>query len=147
MVQGQRQGRSRPVTQATFRTTPIQPMTTIAVSRHEMACDSRSSYDDGDFFACDDKIERIGDELVGCAGKYGDIFKFLAWYKNQSGERPDLTDSDFTAVVLNRRGIFVYDGTTYPSRIAQSFFTIGSGSKAAKAAMLCGKTPAEAIAI
>jgi hypothetical protein len=122
-------------------------MTTIACNREEMACDSRSSYDGGEFFTCDDKIERIGDSLVGCAGKFSSIFKFLAWFRNQSAERPEMDDEDFTAVVLNRKGIWIYDGTTYPSRVAQTSFAIGSGSQGAFAAMLCGKSPSEAVAI
>ena len=123
-------------------------MTTIACNRREMACDSRSSFDNGEYLTTDDKIERIGDSLVGCAGNWPAIFKFIAWFKDQTKERPDFTDDDeFTAVVLNRRGIYVYDGSTYPSRACHNFFAIGSGSMAARAAMLCGKSPADAVAI
>ena len=124
-------------------------MTTIACSRREMACDSRSSFENGEYLTSDDKIERIGDSLVGCAGTWPAIFKFLAWFRDQTRDRPDFSgdDDDFTAVVLNKKGIFVYDGSTYPCKVSDPFFVTGSGSMAARAAMLCGKSPAEAIAI
>jgi 20S proteasome alpha/beta subunit len=121
-------------------------MTTIAVSRSEMACDSRSSYDNGEWYLCDDKIIRLADELIGCSGEVADIFKFLAWYRSTGElERPELKDME--AVVLNADGLFHYSSSTYGSRICQPFFAIGSGSMAANAAMLCGKTPAKAVEI
>lgn len=123
-------------------------MTTIACSRKEMACDSRSSFDSGEYMTCDDKILRIGDSIVGCAGNWGAIFKFMAWFRDQTKDRPDFSDDDdFTAIVLNKKGIYVYDGSTYSSRACDPFFAVGSGSMAARAAMLCGKSPAEAVAI
>jgi hypothetical protein len=123
-------------------------MTTIAVSRTEMACDSRTSWDGGDYLTCDDKVERIGDALVGCCGNVDSIFKFLAWFRSQEKDRPEFGDDDnFVAIVLTRKGIFHYTNATYPSRVCDPFVAFGTGSMAAKAAMLCGKTPAEAVAI
>ena len=122
-------------------------MTTIAVSRVAMAADSRTRWDTGEFLTCDDKIEEIGESLVGCAGDVAAIFKFLQWFRNQDRERPEFDDKNFDAVVLDSTGIYLYAGTTYPSRIRDPDFAIGTGSMAAKAAMLCGKTPAEAVAI
>jgi hypothetical protein len=123
-------------------------MTTIACNQDEMACDSRTSFESGEFLTCDDKIERVGDSLVGCCGNVESIFKFLAWFRAQDRERPEFGENDnFTAVVLNKRGIYYYGNTTYPSRVRDPHFVCGSGSMAAKAAMLCGKTPAEAVAI
>jgi len=123
-------------------------MTTIACNREEMACDSRTSFDGGEFLTCDDKVEIIGDELVGACGNTDSIFKFLHWFKDQSKDRPEFTDQDcFSVVVLNPKGIFVYLDSTYAFRVRDPFYACGSGSMAAKAAMLCGKTPAEAVAI
>lgn len=123
-------------------------MTTIACNRKEMACDSRTSTDDGNYFTCDDKVERVGDSLIGCCGNVDAIFKFLAWFKDREKERPEFTtDEDFSAVELNRSGIYYYGNTTYASRVRDPLFALGSGEKAARAAMLCGKTPAEAVAI
>jgi hypothetical protein len=103
---------------------------------------------DNEFLTCDDKIERIGGALVGCAGDVSAIFRFLAWYRNPGSERPEFTNDDsFTAAVLDNKGIHVYFNSTYPSRVRDSFFAFGSGGMAAKAAMLCGLTPPEAVAI
>lgn len=122
-------------------------MTTIAVDRKSMSCDSRSSYDDGEYFTCDDKVERIGKSLVGCAGSHENISKFIEWFRDQSKDRPDFGDDPMTAVELTKDGIYVYSSTTYRSKVRDPFFAVGSGSMAARAAMLCGKTPAEAVAI
>lgn len=103
---------------------------------------------DNEFLTCDDKIERVGECLVGCAGDVSAIFKFLAWFRDQKLERPEFTDDcSFTALVLHRTGMFVYFNSTFGSRVTDKFFAFGSGGMAAKAAMLCGKTPAEAVAI
>jgi len=122
-------------------------MTTIACNREVMACDSRVSWDN-EYATCDDKVLRIGGELVGTSGNTASIFKFLAWYKTQ-GERPEFSGEEdrFEAVVLNKTGIYLYINTTYPMRIRESTYATGSGGMAAKAAMLCGKTPAEAVSI
>jgi ATP-dependent protease HslVU (ClpYQ) peptidase subunit len=129
-------------------------MTTIACNRESMAADSRTSFGDGEFTVVDDKIERIGSALVGCAGSTPAIWRFLQWFRNQergidldSDKRPEFTEDEFHAVVLNASGIFWYANSTYPSKIKEPFFAMGSGSQAAKAAMLCGKSPADAVAI
>lgn len=125
-------------------------MTTIAASRESMACDSRTSFESGEYFRCDDKIERIGASLIGCAGDVAMIFKFLAWFKNQEKERPEFDGDDdkkFEALVLNRDGIFYFYNSTFPQKVCEPTFAIGSGAMAAKAAMLCGKTPEEAVAL
>jgi hypothetical protein len=123
-------------------------MTTIACNRQEMACDSRTSFESGEFFTCDDKIERVGQALIGCAGDVGAIFKFLAWYRNQDRDRPEFTeDEKFDAVALTKDGIYYFAGCAFGCKVIQPFFSIGSGAMAAKAAMLCDKSPAEAVAI
>lgn len=121
-------------------------MTTIACSRHEMACDSRSSMDT-EFFTCGDKVVRIGECLVGCAGSYSAIFKFLAWFERQTQDRPEFEDGSFTALVLDARGIRLFSDSTYGGWVTDKFIGIGTGGMAAKAAMLCGKSPAEAVAV
>jgi hypothetical protein len=69
-------------------------MTTIACNQDEMACDSRTSFESGEFLTCDDKIERVGDSLVGCCGNVESIFKFLAWFRAQDRERPEFGEND-----------------------------------------------------
>ncbi len=108
-----------------------------------MACDSRTSDDDGEYHDTDDKIERINGALVGCAGNYTDIYKFLDWYKDRSKERPELEAC--LVVELDNRGIWLYANTCSRSRVDEKCFAIGSGSLAARAAMKFGATPAQAV--
>jgi 20S proteasome alpha/beta subunit len=108
-----------------------------------MACDSRSSDDDGEYHTTDDKIERIGKALIGCASNYEDIFKFLDWYRNRDKERPEIENC--LALELDSKGIWLYANTCHRSRLTEPFFAIGSGSLAARAAMKWGATPAEAV--
>lgn len=122
-------------------------MTTIAVNREGMACDSLISWGEGEFATCDDKVIRIGDELVGSAGDTANIFKFLEWYR-RGGERPEVDgDKSFEVVILSKKGIYIFVNSTYPMRLGDAIYATGSGAMAAKAAMLCGKTPEEAVAI
>ena len=122
-------------------------MTTIACTRVEMACDSRISWEN-EFATCDDKVLRLGDDLIGTSGSTESIFKFLDWYRTR-GEKPSFEGEDqrFEAVVLNKTGIYIYVNSIYPMRLRESAYATGSGGMAAKAAMICGKTPAEAVAI
>src|SRR5687768_6273851 len=106
-----------------------------------MACESMVGWDAGEFATTDDKIVRIGDELLGAAGHTDSIFKFIEWYRAK-GERPEIdADKSFEVVVLNKSGIYLYVNSTYPMRLTERFYAAGTGGMAAKAAMLCGKSP------
>jgi hypothetical protein len=121
-------------------------VTVIVCDRKSMACDSRMSFGT-EFATCDDKVQRIGNELLGCAGSTDAIFKFIEWYRTK-GDRPEMPDDEnFEIVVLNAKGIWLYVNSLYPIKILEPFYAAGAGSKAGKAAMLCGKTPKEAVAI
>jgi hypothetical protein len=118
-------------------------MTTIAVRGFVMACDSRLVVD-GHYYRCDDKVLLFGDSLMGGAGDWGEVAQFRAWFKDK-GDMPKL--EDFEVLVLNRAGLWHYCNDCYPTRIVGGCYAIGSGGQAAHAAMLCGKTPEEAIRI
>jgi ATP-dependent protease HslVU (ClpYQ) peptidase subunit len=121
-------------------------VTTIACNREAMACDSRLSWD-SEVATVADKVLRIGDALIGCAGHTESVFKFLEWYRIR-GDRPDFdSERSFEVVELTRKGIFIYVNSTFPMKLCDGVYACGSGGSAAKAAMLCGKTPAEAVAI
>jgi hypothetical protein len=121
-------------------------VTTIACSRDEMACESLCTFG-SESFVCDEKVIRIGDELVGCAGDTDAIFKFLEWYRTK-GERPEIDgEKRWEVVVLSKAGIQVYVNSLYPMNVREKFYVAGTGSMAAKAAMLCGKSPTEAVRI
>lgn len=121
-------------------------MTTIAVNRKEMACDSRVSWD-SEFGVVSDKVQRVGDVLVGLSGIHNECAKFMAWFRTK-GEAPEFdAEKGFEAVVLSSTGIDIYINGIYPLRLADPFYCTGSGGLAARGAMYCGKTPAEAVAI
>lgn len=119
-------------------------MTTIVANREEMACESLVSCASGEAYTTDQKVRRVGDDIVGCAGNITDIMKFMEWYASR-GDRPELENID--ALVLNSSGLWIYNSSTYANRVCDPFICIGSGAMAAKAAMLCGKSPREAVAI
>lgn len=116
-------------------------MTTIAVKGDVMACDSRLCVGDRHYI-CDDKVVRVGDSLVGGAGKANDIDKFLAWLADK-GDMPEIDDMD--VLVLNSKGLFHYVNDCYATRVVGGCWAVGTGGQAAHAAMLCGKSPKEAI--
>lgn len=119
-------------------------MTTIAVRKGVMACDSRLVTGDR-YYVCGDKIKIIGNAIVGAAGSANDIAKFMEWFEAQEKEKPELEDVD--ALVLDSRGLWHYTNGCYPDRIRDGMWSCGSGGDAAYAAMLCGKTAAEAVSI
>lgn len=122
-------------------------MTTIAVSRSEMACDSRQSGDE-QYFKVADKILIVDNELIGSSGDSDQIAKFLTWYrKSDDGSDPPRLSDTTNVVVLNEDGIYYYAGCGYPTLIDERFFAVGSGALAALAAMSCGKSPMEAVRI
>ena len=118
-------------------------MTTIAVKGKVMACDSRLAVGDRHYI-CNDKVVRIGDALVGAAGTANDIAKFITWFEDK-GEMPKVEDID--ALVLDARGLWHYVNDCYGTRVIGGCWASGTGGQAAHAAMLCGKTPEEAIRI
>lgn len=124
-------------------------MTTIAVNLKSMAGDSKVA-GSGSIYHCD-KVFRIGDSLVGVAGNVQNTTKFLAWFRKECPPDEvamDLSDDKtFEAVVVNADGIFYYADCVEPDKLHEKFFAIGSGAMAAMAAMLVGKSPAEAVKI
>jgi ATP-dependent protease HslVU (ClpYQ) peptidase subunit len=121
-------------------------VTTIAVNRKMMACDSKVTFGN-EFATCSDKVVRIGNELLGCAGDTAAILKFLEWFKTK-GDQPEMDDSEkWEIVLLNKSGIYLYINSFACFRICDPIYTAGSGGMAARAAMLCGKSPTEAVRI
>lgn len=124
-------------------------MTTIVATHNEMAADSCTSWE-ADFCITGDKIEIIHHQIVGCAGHTPDILKFLRWFKNPTPEMPEFGDEDdqgFTAVVVNKDGLWLYSNSVDPMPVRDPFIAIGSGGMAAKAAMICGRSPVNAVIV
>jgi len=94
------------------------------------------------------KIYRYKGELIGVSGNCDSIEKFLRWYRGSRAKQLELmSDDKFDAVVVNRRGIFMYPGCTLPDPVIDEYHFAGSGAPAARAAMLAGASPRQAIEI
>ncbi len=122
----------------------VEQVTTLAANLKEIAADSRTSWDN-EFCTTGDKIEIIGRSVVATGGETSSIFRFVRWLKDPTQERP--TELDFTAIMLNEKGLWLFADSCDPMPIKDPFITAGTGGMAAKAAMLCGKSPKRAVEI
>ena len=96
------------------------------------------------------KIKVIGHQIVGCAGLVQDINKFMRWLKDPTSEYPEFSDNDekgFDAILLNKDGIFCYSSSCVGDKVDDPFLAIGSGGRAAKAAMIMGASPRRAVEV
>lgn len=98
------------------------------------------------------KIVRGKDCLAGAAGNGGDCTRFLEWSKEGfKGKEPNwisknLHSEDYLlGLVVRTEGIYIFMPGDPMERIEAEHFAIGSGSKAARVALILGKTPPEAI--
>lgn len=124
-------------------------MTTIAYSKGVLAGDSQATDDQ---VWRTRKIHRIqtsaGHLLVGYCGQVFAAHVFIEWLKNDKSRKPDLGNEDFEAIVVAETGrVTIWNQSLVPWRPAGKFFAIGSGAKAAMAAMYCGKGAVDAVKI
>lgn len=113
-------------------------MTTIAANRKCMAAD-RKVTDEGSMYHTI-KIFVVEGNIVGLAGEVLRTNKFLNWMRmGQPKEAGSMMEGDekanFQALVLNRKGLFVYMDTCEPDALDDPFYAIGCGSQAALAVM------------
>lgn len=126
-------------------------MTTIAANLEGMAADSFIS--DGN--PASKIIRAPGPTLIGFCGElyYADLVaRWVAGGMN--GQCPpwdeNFDDKDSKAhesemLILNRKGLWRMDGRGHKVRIARSYAAMGTGGKAALAALYFGHTPEEAV--
>ena len=127
-------------------------MTTIAVRDGVMAADTRG--DQCGRLALTHKLFQIKDGVIGICGYWSDGKLFADWYDaaadiaNPPSWRVQGDEKvEFEALVLTKEGIDWWTHSLVPERVSGSFWSIGSGSLAALAAMTCGKTAQEAVHI
>jgi ATP-dependent protease HslVU (ClpYQ) peptidase subunit len=128
-------------------------MTTIAASLDTMASDSRVSVGGGTSYPAE-KIRRVRKMLVGACGHGGDCSRFLEWAARDFKEpqpkwhcRPNDDEAIF-CLVLKSDGLYAFTQTDpEPEKINAGFFAIGSGGKAARVALILGKSPEEAVTL
>lgn len=127
-------------------------MTCIIATKDAMYSDSRVTWDEMGLEYPAVKIIRCKNgDIAGAAGHGGDCTRFLDWaYDGFKGQEPKWKSSGngddvWGGLVLKKDGIFVASRGDSLERVMLDFFAIGSGGKAARVAMMLGKTPEEAM--
>lgn len=126
-------------------------MTTIAANLESMASDSKVSVGFGVSYKAV-KIVRVKRMVVGACGNGGDCSRLLEWAERDfKAPAPAWVEADGSedavwALVLKADGLYFFTQTDpEPERMDEPHFAIGSGGKAARVALLLGKTPEEAV--
>lgn len=126
-------------------------MTAIAWDGKTLAADRMTS--DEWVLRTTRKIAMLRGHLVGCAGNAAAAREALAWFGRGALESDfpavmrDKDDSPTMIVISPDRFVFMYQRSPQPIELLDEVQAIGSGADACIAAMLCGKTAAEAVAI
>jgi ATP-dependent protease HslVU (ClpYQ) peptidase subunit len=124
-------------------------MTTIAFSNGVMAGDGRLSTDDGailtDTYI---KVRDCGKYVVGLAGTASSFEKVFKWFTSGANlqKKPD---GDWEALVWDKAAgtlaILEYGSDDYIFINKNEAHSIGSGAEMARIAMICGKSPVDAL--
>jgi len=128
-------------------------VTTIAANREMMVSDSRVSIEHKGLTYPAIKIVKVKDAILGAAGNGADCTRFLNWggdgFKGAEPkwDEPAGTEDECVGLVLRKDGIYFWSRGGPPERIEADYFAIGSGGKAARAAMLLGRDPIQAVEI
>lgn len=139
-------------------------MTTIIATRNKILSDGKvtvgSRVDTLNF----KKVRKIGDYLVGGAGRLSSILTFFSWFEQnlqcQAAQEtipglmiqsdPDKEDEEFVALVVHPDGkIYMHEGNN-PTRaypLTEDYYAVGSGADFALAALDAGATPEEAMEV
>jgi ATP-dependent protease HslVU (ClpYQ) peptidase subunit len=128
-------------------------VTTIVASKGIMVADSKVSIGSGLSYPAI-KIIKINGFLAGACGDGGDCSRFLEWAKEEfkPKSKPKFNfvqgDNQIDCLVVKKDGIYFY-APSYPDleKIEAEFYAIGSGSKAARAAMIMGADPIKAVEV
>lgn len=126
-------------------------MSVIAWDGKTLAADKRASLN-----ACSwpvTKIHKVGPDALACiSGNSDQGGEMLAWYiagAEPSAFPPSQRADGWSPLVVIRRdgAVLRYEQTPYPVKFEAEMYADGSGMAYAIAAMECGKTAAEAVAI
>lgn len=119
-------------------------MTTICSDGVTVAADSLVT---GEFQVSITKLQKIGKSIFGTAGDVAQGELFLDWIRaGKPDEKPPVTN-EFEGIEVNASGIYMWTEALRPLKSSRKCAGIGSGGGYATAAMLCGKSPRQAVAI
>lgn len=139
-------------------------MTTIIATKNKILSDGKVTLggrvDTTEF----KKVRKIGDYLVGGAGRLTSVLSFFQWFEQNLqceaardavpglliSSNPDKEDEEFIALVVHPDGkIFLHEGNdptrAYP--VDAEYYSVGSGSDYALAALDAGATPEAAMEV
>lgn len=134
-------------------------MTTIAYRSGIIAADSRETWESdagGASIGSCEKLfrKRVGrrEIIIGTAGGSYLGMVFVDWYDGTPKEPPIILrdahlEEDFDVLILDRGAVYTANHLCRPIEVTDPFIAIGSGRKAALAAMHCGRSAREAVAI
>lgn len=136
-------------------------MTTIAYRNGVIAADSRTTLETegggARMFLCEKLFRKTvtlnGEQqevIIATAGESSPGMVFVDWYGSGKDAPVDtfLTgEADFTCLVLQRDGLWEFDAYCHGIKILDEFYSVGSGAKAALAAMHMGASAAKAVEI
>ena len=128
-------------------------MTTIAATLDALAGDRMVTDGSSATWYPAVKVRRIKGAVIGAAGDAGDATRLMDWAEHGFAEkkRPKFLlaagDEDAAVMlVLTADGIHIMSTSDpYPEKIADGTYAIGSGGKAAWAALLAGRSLEEAM--
>jgi hypothetical protein len=106
-------------------------MTTVIADLRLGVMVSDSSATDDDRVWSERKVFRYKDALYGFAGIVDERIAFMEWIKG-AGKTPDFSKS--YCLMLSDSGLFLYDKSTMPQKVARGVEAIGTGAKAAMCA-------------
>jgi hypothetical protein len=124
-------------------------MTVIAFDGRTLAADKRATVSGHTYTIS--KIARVGDCLVGVAGRGDKIREFQQWIANgrERDEYPKRSDEAwFTGLVVRPDGVIErFEDQSIPILVEDRTHAIGTGRDYARVAMHLGKTAREAVEI
>lgn len=130
-------------------------MTTIAVSVPEgvMVSDSKVTLEHKGIDYPAVKVIKKAGMLIGAAGHSGDCTRFMKWAAGKFNDKEphwaekEGEEDSVIGIVLKDDGIYIWgQGDPEPEKVEADTYAVGSGGKAARAAMLLGHKAEEAVA-
>lgn len=123
-------------------------MTTVAANLKMIAADSNVGDSSEDFRIFTKVYPLPGGGFAGYCGHIHVGMRIIEWLQKPRSKKPEFKDEDIGAVlILDHEGLAYVDTSLRIMRLREQQFAIGSGGQAARAAMLCGRNPVEAVAI
>lgn len=119
-------------------------MTTIIADNTMICSDSMCSDTDQKWSVI--KVMRIEAGLYATAGGAAEGERFLSWIKRKQRGKPPVVGEDFSALMLRKDGLWLYDSQLVPMPLMNPH-AIGSGAKCARAALMAGATLHRAVEI